>query len=95
MSSERLTGKFQNALASAQSLALGKDHQFIEPLHLMLALIDQQGGTVRPLLMQAQVDVDQLRNQIEQALQRLPQVQGTGGEVHVSNDLKSISEFDG
>jgi ATP-dependent Clp protease ATP-binding subunit ClpB len=58
---DKLTTKFQLALADAQSLAVGRDHQFIEPLHLMAALLDQDGGTARPLLAQAGVNTDQLR----------------------------------
>ncbi|RMG34018.1 MAG: ATP-dependent chaperone ClpB [Gammaproteobacteria bacterium] len=87
MRMDKLTSKFQMALADAQSLAVGRDHQFIEPVHLMLALLDQEGGTVRPLLTQAGVNVNQLRSAVGQAIDRLPQVQGAEGEVHVSNDL--------
>ena len=75
------------ALADAQSLAVGRDHQFIEPVHLMIALLDQDGGTVRHLLSQADVNVNQLRSQLGEALERLPKVEGTPGEVHISNDL--------
>jgi ATP-dependent Clp protease ATP-binding subunit ClpB len=84
---DKLTTKFQEALADAQSLALGKDHQFIEPVHVMVALLDQEGGSVRPLLSKAGVNVAQLRSELGKALDRLPTVQGTGGEVHLSNDL--------
>ncbi len=87
MRTDKLTSKFQMALADAQSLAVGRDHQFIEPLHLMIALLDQDGGTVRHLLSLADVNVNQLRSQLGEALERLPRVQGTAGEVHVSNDL--------
>ena len=87
MRPDRLTSKFQMALADAQSLAVGRDHQFIEPVHLMTALLDQEGGTVRHLLSQADVNVNQLRSALGEALDRLPRVEGTGGEVHVSNDL--------
>ncbi len=74
---DRLTNKFQLALADAQSLALGHDNQFIEPLHLMSALLNQEGGSVRPLLTSAGVNAGKLRTDIEQALSRLPQVEGT------------------
>ncbi|WJV52906.1 ATP-dependent chaperone ClpB [Prodigiosinella aquatilis] len=84
---DRLTNKFQLALADAQSLALGRDHQFIEPLHLMSALLNQEGGTVSPLLTAAGANVVNLKNAIEQALGRLPQVEGTGGDVQPSNEL--------
>ncbi|MES9879205.1 MAG: Clp protease N-terminal domain-containing protein, partial [Candidatus Sedimenticola sp. 1PA] len=62
MRMDKLTSKFQMALADAQSLAVGRDHQFIEPVHLMVALLDQEGGTVRHLLGQADVNVNQLRS---------------------------------
>ena len=84
---DRLTNKFQLALADAQSLALGHDNQFIEPLHLMSALLNQEGGSVRPLLTSAGVNAGKLRTDIEQALSRLPQVEGTGGDVQPSQDL--------
>ncbi len=87
MRMDRLTSKFQMALADAQSLAVGRDHQFIEPLHLMIALLDQEGGTVRHLLSRAEVDVNALRSQLGEALDRLPRVEGAAGEVHISNEL--------
>ncbi|ATM84821.1 MULTISPECIES: ATP-dependent chaperone ClpB [Yersinia] len=87
---DRLTSKFQLALADAQSLALGRDNQFIEPLHLMSALLNQDGGTVRPLLASAGINVANLRSDIEQALGRLPQVEGTGGDVQPSNELVRV-----
>lgn len=87
---DRLTSKFQLALADAQSLALGRDNQFIEPLHLMSALLNQDGGTVRPLLTSAGINVASLRSDIEQALGRLPQVEGTGGDVQPSIELVRV-----
>ncbi len=87
---DRLTNKFQLALADAQSLALGRDNQFIEPLHLMSALLNQEGGTVRPLLTNAGVDVAGLRNGVEQAISRLPQVEGADGDVQPSADLVRV-----
>jgi len=87
MRMDKLTSKFQMALADAQSLAVGRDHQFIEPLHLMTALLDQEGGSVRHLLAQADVNVNQLRSALGDALERLPSVSGAAGDVHVSNDL--------
>jgi ATP-dependent Clp protease ATP-binding subunit ClpB len=84
---DKMTSKFQQALADAQSLAVGRDHQFIEPAHLMAALLDQEGGTIRHLLTQADVNVNLFRSQLGELLDQLPQVQGTAGEVHVSNDL--------
>ncbi len=90
MRMDKLTSKFQMALAEAQSLALGRDHQFIEPLHVMAALLDQEGGTVRPLLAQAETNVNLLRSQLSEALERLPQVQGAGGDVQISQDLARL-----
>ncbi len=87
MRMDKLTAKFQTALADAQSLAVGRDHAFLEPVHLMAAMLDQESGTVRPLLHAAGVNVNQLRSQLGEALDRLPQVSGAAGEVHVSNDL--------
>ncbi len=90
MRMDKLTTKFQTALAEAQSLAVGRDNQFIEPIHLMAALLDQEGGTSRHLLMQGDVNVNALRSQLSQAMDRLPSVEGSGGEVHVSNDLGKL-----
>jgi ATP-dependent Clp protease ATP-binding subunit ClpB len=90
MRMDKLTSKFQAALADAQSLAVGRDNQFIEPAHLMLALVDQQGGTVRPLLIKAGADVNKLRSELMALLDRLPTVEGTPGEVHISNDLSRL-----
>lgn len=87
MRMDKLTSKFQMALADAQSLAVGRDHQFIEPAHLMVALLDQEGGTVRHLLTQADVNVNQLRSGLGDALDRLSGVEGGNGELHISNDL--------
>jgi len=87
MRMDRLTSKFQMALADAQSLAVGRDNQFIEPAHVLLALVDQQGGAVRPLLDKAGVNVDVLRSSLLKAIDGLPKVEGVPGEVHLSNDL--------
>jgi ATP-dependent Clp protease ATP-binding subunit ClpB len=90
MRMDKLTSKFQLALADAQSLAVGRDHQYIEPLHVMTALLDQQGGSVRHLLDRAGTNVNLLRSQLGEALDRLPKVEGSGGEVHLSNELNRI-----
>jgi len=91
MRMDKLTAKFQMALADAQSLAVGRDHQFIEPIHLMTALLDQEGGTVRHLLMQADVNANRLRSALGEALDRLATVQGgAAGEVHLGNDLNRL-----
>ena len=90
MRMDKLTSKFQMALADAQSLALGRDNGFIEPEHLMKALLDQEGGTCRPLLSKAGVNLPQLRTLLDQALDRLANVSGTGGDIHISNALGRI-----
>ncbi len=90
MRMDKLTTKFQQALADAQSLAIGRDHQFIEPAHVMLALLDQQGGSVRPLFVKAGTDLNKLRSELMGSLDRLAKVEGTPGEVHISNDLNRL-----
>ncbi|MCE2714727.1 MAG: ATP-dependent chaperone ClpB [Acidibacter sp.] len=90
MRQDKLTARFQQALADAQSLALGRDHQIIEPAHVLLALIDQQGGTVKPLFVKAAGNLPKLRAELQSALDRLPKVQGAPGEVHISNDLQRL-----
>lgn len=84
---DRLTNQFQLALADAQSLALGRDNQFIEPVHLMSALLNQESGSIRSLLLINGVDVARLQHELTQALSRLPQVEGAGGDVQPSNEL--------
>ncbi|MGH8307706.1 MAG: ATP-dependent chaperone ClpB [Gammaproteobacteria bacterium] len=86
---DKLTSKFQMALADAQSLAVGRDHQYIEPAHLMLALLDQESGSVRPLLAKAGANLNRLRSQLETTLDRQPQVQGDT-DVQVSTDLNRL-----
>jgi ATP-dependent Clp protease ATP-binding subunit ClpB len=90
MRQDKLTSRFQQALADAQSLALGRDHQFMEPAHVMLALLDSSGGSVRPLLMKAGADVNKLRAGVLALLDGLPKVEGTPGEIHISNDLNRV-----
>ena len=90
MRMDKLTSKFQMALADAQSLALGRDNGCIEPEHLMKALLDQDNGTCRPLLTKAGVHLSQLRSLIDQALDRLPKVTGGAGDIHVSNALNRL-----
>ncbi len=91
MRTDKLTSKFQLALQDAQSLALGKDHQFIEPAHLMVALLDQEGGSARSLLMQAGANVNLIRSQLGEAIDRMPSVSGgDAGDVHISNDLSRL-----
>ncbi|GAW97850.1 MULTISPECIES: ATP-dependent chaperone ClpB [Colwellia] len=81
---DRFTQSFQESIADAQSLALGKDHQFIEPIHLMLALLNQNGNSVIALLKSAGIDVRSLRQKIEAGLASLAQVEGSGGDVKLS-----------
>ena len=81
---DRFTSKFQLAISDAQSLALGRDHQFIEPVHLMTALLNQQGSSIRTLLEQAGVNVNALRSTLSQAVDRLPRVEGVGGDVQLA-----------
>ncbi len=90
MRMDKLTSKFQSALADAQSLALGKDHQFIEPAHLMVALLDQDGGSIKPLLAQLGVNTQLLRTDLIKELGRLATVSGSGGDVQISNELSRL-----
>jgi len=87
---DKLTTKLQSGLADAQSLAVGRDNQYIEPVHLMAALLDQQGGTARPLLEKSGANVAKLRSELAAALERLPRVEGAGGEVLLGNDLSKL-----
>ena len=90
MRMDKLTSKFQLALQDAQSLALGRDHQFIEPVHLMAAMLDQDGSGVRPLLAQSGVNVNGLRAGLDRALEAMAQVEGGGGQLHVSSELNRL-----
>ena len=90
MRMDKLTSRFQSALSDAQSLAVGRDHQFIEPLHLMVALLEQDGGGTRHLLTQAGVQVHKLRSQLSEAIERLPKVEGSEGDVQLSNELARL-----
>ena len=87
---DKLTSKFQLALADAQSLALGRDHQFIEPLHVLAAMYQQDGGSVRPLLARVGVQERALATLIDQALNELPQVQGLAGDIHMSQQTSRL-----
>ncbi len=90
MRMDKLTSKFQMALADAQSIAVGRDHNQIEPVHVMVALLDQEGGSVRHLLTQAGVNANLLRSHLGEWLDRLPTVEGSEGDVHISNDLTRL-----
>jgi ATP-dependent Clp protease ATP-binding subunit ClpB len=90
MRMDKLTSRFQSALADAQSLAVGRDHQFMEPAHVFGALLDQQDGSTRPLLVKAGANVAKLRKDLDAALDRLPKVEGNPGDVHVSQQLNRL-----
>ncbi len=90
MRMDKLTNQLQLALANAQSLALGKDHNFIEPLHLLASLIAQQGGSTRPLLQKVGANVAGLSAATDQAIAALPTVSGNAGDVHVSSELSRL-----
>ena len=87
---DRLTSKLQLALSDAQSLAVGMDHPAIEPAHLMQAQLDQQGGSIRPLLMQVGFDVNSLRKALSKELDQLPKIQNPTGDVNMSQDLARL-----
>ncbi|MCG9679934.1 ATP-dependent chaperone ClpB [Vibrio sp. Isolate24] len=87
---DRFTSKFQIAISDAQSLALGRDHQYIEPVHLMVALMDQNGSPIRPLLTMLDVDVTHLRSKLSEILDRLPKVSGIGGDVQLSSSMGTL-----
>jgi len=84
---DKLTTKFQMALADAQSLAVGHDHQYLEPVHVLIALLDQDHGSVRPLLARSGVDVRALRSNLGEELDRLASIEGAAGDVQISNEL--------
>src|SRR5262245_15511631 len=91
MRSDKLTNKFQQALAEAQSLAVGREHQYIEPGHVLAAMLDQSDSPIRPLLLKSDVNVNLLRSQLAEYLDRLPQVGGdAAGDVQVSKDLTRV-----
>ena len=90
MRADKMTTKFQQALADAQSLALGADNQFIEPAHLLSALLEQDGGVVSQLLQNTGVNLGRTRTSLTRALERLPKVSGAPGEVHPSNALLKL-----
>ncbi|MHC2147210.1 ATP-dependent chaperone ClpB [Pseudomonas sp. 210_17 TE3656] len=87
---DRLTSKLQLALSDSQSLAVGMDHPAIEPAHLLQALIDQQGGSIKPLLMQVGFDVNSLRKSLSKELDQLPKIQNPTGDVNMSQDLARL-----
>ena len=90
MRMDKLTNQLQSALADAQSLAVGRDHQFIEPAHIFRALLDQSGSVARPLLQKAGADMGSLSAAIDRALAQLPSVTGSAGDVHISQDSSRL-----
>ena len=90
MRMDKLTSRFQQALADAQSLAVGRDHNMLEPVHIMAALLDQQGGSTAPLLTQAHVNVPTFRQRVFELVDRLPKVSGQEGNIHASNELTRL-----
>ncbi|GAB4193340.1 MAG: ATP-dependent chaperone ClpB [Wenzhouxiangellaceae bacterium] len=91
MRMDKLTSKFQQALADAQSEAVARDHAMLEPEHVLLALLDQEGGTLQPLLGQMGVAVSRLRSSLGERLDKLPKVSGSAeGQINLSNDLARV-----
>jgi ATP-dependent Clp protease ATP-binding subunit ClpB len=90
MRMDKLTSRFQQALADAQSLAVGRDNNMLEPAHVMAALLQQQGGSTAPLLTQAQVNVPALQQRVNELLERLPKVSGQEGNIHAGNELTRL-----
>ncbi|GGD35057.1 ATP-dependent chaperone ClpB [Pseudoxanthomonas indica] len=90
MRMDKLTSRFQQALADAQSLAVGRDHTMIEPVHVLSALLEQSGGSTRPLLAQAGVNIPVLRERVGEALDKLPKVTGQAGNLSIGNDLSRL-----
>ena len=87
---DRLTSKLQLAISDAQSLAVGMDHPAIEPVHLLQALLEQQGGSIKPLLMQVGFDINSLRQGLVKELDQLPKIQNPTGDVNMSQDLARL-----
>src|SRR5512147_2879537 len=87
---DKFTTQLQTGLAEAQSLALGRDHQQIEPAHLLLALLNQEDGGVAGLVSKAGGNANALKKGLADALDKLPRVEGTPGEVHLSRDLANL-----
>ena len=90
MRMDKLTHQLQQVLADAQSLAVGRDHQFIEPVHVLSAMLHQQGGSVRPLLQQCKVNLEQLGTAVTDAIDSLPTVNGSTGDVHISQETSRL-----
>ena len=87
---DRLTNKFQLAISDAQSIAIGRDHQYIEPIHLFSALLNQEGGSTRALLLECKCDISTIRSRISQCLDRLAQIEGANGDIQLSSNMISL-----
>lgn len=87
---DKLTSKFQLALADAQSIALGRDHQYVEATHLLVAMLNQEGGSIRGILSDLEIDTNLLRSQLSTLLDRMPKVLGIGGDIQLSSQLGII-----
>ena len=95
MRTDKFTSQFQTALADAQSLAIGRNHQFIDSVHLLSALIEQEGSTVLHLLSSTGLNVDVLKNKLNEMLNAIPQVHGSDGDIHISNELsRALNQTD-
>jgi len=90
MRMDKLTSRLQQALSDAQSLAVARDHNFIEAAHVLLALIDQQGGSIKPLLAQSGANVSALRTRLGELIEKMPKVRGNEGNLSISNDLARL-----
>src|SRR3954453_12155764 len=87
---DKLTTKLQEALSDAQSLAVGNDNQYIEPVHILTALLKQDDGSARSLLQRSGVNIAGLTSELEKAIGRLPKVSGTGGEVQIGREAVAL-----
>ena len=87
---DKLTNRFQTVLQDAQSYALNHNHQLIEPLHLLHQMLNENDGTATRLLVQCGIDIEALRKRVKDEIDRLPIVEGTPGEVHISQDLAKV-----
>ncbi|MFG1488433.1 Clp protease N-terminal domain-containing protein, partial [Oceanospirillum sp. HFRX-1_2] len=87
---DRLTGKLQQALADAQSMAVGHDHNLLQPVHLILAMLEQRDGAIRPLITQAGGDFNKLRNELREQFESLPVISNNDGQIMMSPDLGGI-----
>ena len=87
---DRLTNKFQLAISDAQSMALGRDHQYIEPVHVMMALLNQENGSIRSILATLNLNTHQIRSTITEAIEQLPVVSGAGADVQISSQLVNL-----